>query len=97
VTLSVCAQPGCPELVTARYCEQHEPPPRPGRRMPTDWKRTRKRILERDSHRCRLRLPGCKDKATSVDHIVPASRGGTDADHNLVACCWPCNQKKGNR
>lgn len=65
--------------------------------MPKDWPATRKRIIARDGHVCRLRLDGCRVKATSVDHIIPTSRGGRDDDDNLVACCWPCNQRKGNR
>lgn len=65
--------------------------------MPTNWRATRKRILTRDNHTCQLRLDGCTGRATSADHIIPASNGGTDADSNLQACCWHCNRKKGNR
>jgi 5-methylcytosine-specific restriction protein A len=65
--------------------------------MPTDWPRTRNRIIARDRGICQLRLAGCTGKATSADHVIPVSRGGTDDDANLVACCWPCNLRKGNR
>jgi 5-methylcytosine-specific restriction protein A len=65
--------------------------------MPTDWKRTRARIIDRDQGVCQLKLPGCTGKATSVDHVQPVSKGGTDDDANLVACCWPCNKRKGAR
>ena len=34
-----------------------------------------------------------KDVAT-VDHIVPQSKGGTNALDNLVPCCFSCNAKK---
>lgn len=30
----------------------------------------------------------------TVDHIVPRSRGGSDAAENLCACCYRCNQDK---
>lgn len=30
------------------------------------------------------------------DHIVPRSRGGRDAQWNLVHCCRPCNLAKSN-
>lgn len=30
----------------------------------------------------------------TVDHIVPRSKGGANADSNLVACCKRCNQLK---
>lgn len=65
--------------------------------MPTDWKRTRRRILRRDKNVCQLNLEGCTGKATTVDHLIPASRGGSDDDDNLVSACWPCNCKKGTR
>jgi 5-methylcytosine-specific restriction endonuclease McrA len=31
------------------------------------------------------------------DHILPASRGGTNAWTNVVTSCSPCNNKKGDR
>jgi 5-methylcytosine-specific restriction endonuclease McrA len=39
----------------------------------------------------------CGGKATQIDHVMPASQGGTDARRNLAAACAPCNQEKGNR
>ena len=32
----------------------------------------------------------------TLDHIQPQSRGGTHEPHNLVLCCVPCNQLKGD-
>lgn len=37
----------------------------------------------------------CGREATCVDHIVPIKKNGTDAPHNLVACCTSCNKAKG--
>lgn len=31
-----------------------------------------------------------------VDHVMPHSRGGSDAEHNLAPACEPCNQEKGD-
>jgi hypothetical protein len=31
------------------------------------------------------------------DHVIPKSRGGTDAWENLLPACRPCNKAKGNR
>ncbi|MGH2496545.1 MAG: RNA-guided endonuclease IscB [Ktedonobacteraceae bacterium] len=31
-----------------------------------------------------------------LDHVVPRSRHGSDRVSNLVACCRPCNERKGN-
>lgn len=42
----------------------------------------------------------CGSPSTSgvlvVDHVFPVSRGGTDAEYNLAACCVPCNSEKGD-
>jgi hypothetical protein len=32
-----------------------------------------------------------------VEHIVPLSRGGTDAQENLTLACTACNRRKGDR
>lgn len=36
-------------------------------------------------------------KATTVDHIVPLTKGGTNNIDNLVPCCRSCNSSKGNK
>jgi 5-methylcytosine-specific restriction endonuclease McrA len=33
-------------------------------------------------------------KNFSVDHVIPRSRGDTNALANLVGCCMNCNQRK---
>ncbi|HEY8416138.1 MAG TPA: RRXRR domain-containing protein, partial [Thermaerobacter sp.] len=33
----------------------------------------------------------------TIDHVLPRSRGGTNAWENLLPACWACNQAKGNR
>ena len=58
---------------------------------PAPW--TRRGVLVRDGHRCAY----CSGRATTVDHVLPASRGGRWAWMNCVAACGPCNGKKGNR
>ena len=55
---------------------------------------SRKNILRRDRFRCQY--CGSRQKLT-VDHVLPRSRGGRDAWHNLVAACTSCNNKKGSR
>lgn len=32
-----------------------------------------------------------------IDHIIPRSKGGSDAIENLVPCCKKCNDLKSNR
>lgn len=34
-------------------------------------------------------------KAT-IDHLIPRSRGGSNATSNWVWCCERCNKRKGN-
>ena len=59
------------------------------------WKRTRRRILNRDSYECQIRGPRCTVDADQVDKIVPASRGGSDTDDdNLRAACPTCHKAK---
>lgn len=54
---------------------------------------TKKGVLRRDGHACGY----CGAKATTVDHIVPQSRGGRNTWANTVASCYGCNQDKANR
>lgn len=37
------------------------------------------------------------DKATTLDHIVPGSRGGSNALTNLTPACTTCNERKDNK
>ena len=40
---------------------------------------------------------GAEDELLQVEHVVPRSRGGSDAWNNLVFACEPCNQRKGTQ
>jgi 5-methylcytosine-specific restriction endonuclease McrA len=54
---------------------------------------TRKGVLARDHHRCTY----CGAPATSLDHVVPRSRGGPHTWENVVAACGRCNHVKADR
>ena len=54
---------------------------------------TRRGVLRRDAWRCAY----CSKVANTIDHVQPKSRGGTDTWENLVACCFRCNNQKGDR
>lgn len=54
---------------------------------------TRDGILTRDKHTCAY----CGGKATTIDHILPRSRGGGDTWMNLIAACTSCNGFKRDR
>src|SRR5690606_20279039 len=60
-----------------------------GRHVPV----SRRGVLRRDGQRCAY----CASGATTIDHVVPRSRGGSDSWENLVACCLRCNNMKGDR
>jgi 5-methylcytosine-specific restriction protein A len=59
------------------------------------WRKTRKRILERDGYLCQVCLEsGIIREAKQVDHIKNKKSGGTDDDSNLQAICIPCHKEK---
>lgn len=64
-------------------------------RVPTSRRTpvTRRGVLRRDGHRCGY----CGKPASTIDHILPRSRGGADSWENLVACCLRCNNVKSDR
>jgi 5-methylcytosine-specific restriction endonuclease McrA len=37
----------------------------------------------------------CLEPATSLDHVVPVSKGGGHTKENVVPCCSTCNPSKG--
>lgn len=63
---------------------------------PQGWGAIRRRILKRDNFECQMPTPlgVCSERATDVDHIIPASQGGSDADENLRALCGPHHRVK---
>ena len=50
-------------------------------------------VLVRDRHRCGY----CGAHATTVDHLLPQSRGGDSTWLNTVAACASCNHRKAAR
>ncbi|MFC5146673.1 HNH endonuclease [Streptomyces aureoversilis] len=54
---------------------------------------SRRGVLVRDGHRCAY----CGRRATTVDHVVPRSRGGEDSWLNTVAACAEDNHRKADR
>ncbi len=55
------------------------------------WSRTG--VMVRDGRRCGF----CGRSASTIDHVLPRSRGGGNTWTNTVAACGPCNNRKGNR
>jgi len=54
---------------------------------------TRRAVFARDGGRCVY----CAAPATSIDHVIPRSRGGQHVWDNVVSCCRRCNHAKADR
>ena len=54
---------------------------------------TRRAVFARDGGRCVY----CGAAATSLDHVVPRSRGGPHSWDNVVSACGRCNHAKADR
>ena len=54
---------------------------------------TRRAIFARDGGRCVY----CDAPATSIDHVIPKSRGGQHSWDNVVSACRRCNHVKADR
>ncbi len=59
------------------------------------WRAIRAHVLERDNHRCRLRIARiCTTTAEQVHHLLPRAIAGDDPRY-LVASCRACNLRTG--
>jgi 5-methylcytosine-specific restriction endonuclease McrA len=90
------ACPFCFGYIDEGRARQSAQPQKKSRRPPGTLSRRRRRqekVFERDGRRCVE--CGATGRLT-VDHIVPRSKGGTDALENLQTMCSPCNGRKGD-
>jgi 5-methylcytosine-specific restriction endonuclease McrA len=68
------------------------------RRIPRQTRAlSRKNILMRDRYTCQYCHRTLPSGELTLDHVIPRSRAGESNWENLVACCNPCNNRKGNR
>src|SRR6201982_2227359 len=58
---------------------------------------SRKNILLRDRNTCQFCGKVFASSELTLDHVLPRSRGGRSSWENLVACCYHCNNAKGDR
>lgn len=56
---------------------------------------SRKMLTVRDNGECQFNH--CTAKGTTVEHVLPTSRGGKTTYENCVLSCGPCNFKKADR
>lgn len=54
----------------------------------------RRTLMGRDKGQCQI--AGCERAGTTIDHLMPRSRGGKHEWTNTIACCAPHNFKKGD-
>jgi 5-methylcytosine-specific restriction endonuclease McrA len=57
----------------------------------------KKNVYRRDGNRCQYCGCALNYKNSSIDHVMPRSRGGSNSWDNIVSACKPCNRRKGNR
>ena len=59
-------------------------------------------LSEAQNHRCALCFcltttkPNAKNQST-IEHVIPRFRGGTDNFYNLAMTCAKCNSKRGDK
>ena len=58
--------------------------------MDSRKKATRTGVLRRDDYTCAY----CGEYGTTIDHVLPKSRGGSSNWDNLVTACFKCNNVK---
>lgn len=55
------------------------------------------RVAETYGTRCWLQFPGCTQRADTMDHVMPFSKGGSDSLKNLRPACRHCNSLRADR
>ena len=70
--------------------DAYQPKTRKQRRAVSGWRRRRLDVLRAAGWACVY----CGAPATTVDHVVPLSRGGGNGRENLAAACLDCNLSK---
>ena len=56
----------------------------------------RKWVFLRDNYKCQYCFKELTPTHCTIDHVVPVSKGGKTAWHNVVTSCRECNNSKGN-
>lgn len=58
---------------------------------------SRRNVYLRDRYRCQYCGILVEAREITCDHVIPRSRGGKTTWDNVVAACYRCNLKKGDR
>ncbi|NCN26153.1 HNH endonuclease [bacterium] len=57
----------------------------------------REHVFVRDDYLCQYCHKEFPPRELTLDHVMPAYRGGKTSWTNVVSCCKRCNQRKGGR
>ena len=97
--MKICRHPGCSQLTTDGYCEEHktERGPWASRNKPKRLRgrksqERRKRIAERVGYKCEV--CGRVTAKGIADHIIPLAFGGKDEEDQMQWICHDCSQTK---
>ena len=99
-----CAHPGCPMLTDGRFCPEHERQeakryekyqrdPATRKRYGRTWKRIRDKYIAAHPLCAQCKKAGKLTPTAEVHHIVPLTRGGTNAWENLMSLCSSCHSE----
>ncbi len=97
-----CKHPGCPELISDKYCDKHkelyikERATAAFRGYDSRWRKARKIFLKANPLCVICKEEGKLVKATVVDHIIP-HRGDKELfwdESNWQPLCKKCHDKK---
>lgn len=58
---------------------------------------TRTNLLLRDSYKCQYCSKILEKSESTIDHVIPRSKGGKTTWENVVIACPTCNLKKGGK
>jgi len=102
-----CSHPACPNLTTARFCEDHARagrqrrdharPSASKRGYDARWRKLRKMVLARNPLCADCMEAGLVVPAIEVHHVVPKAAGGDDSFENLMALCKSCHSRRTGR
>lgn len=86
MTLTACAEPGCPNPATDRgRCPTHQ---LARRTFNGQWRRARSQAMRRTRGRCHR----CGRPATVGHHRTYAAHGGPDTPANIEPLCTSCHR-----
>lgn len=58
---------------------------------------TKRNVHLRDNYQCQYCGVKCGQKNTTIDHVIPESKGGKNSWDNTVTACKACNYSKDDR